>query len=120
MPLMVFALFHINSISNHGNILQPSGIINDYSLFYGSFFDSSETISVYNITCADHRKVPWGEVIAMSKRIAYDYPMETGLWYPDGTITTNRFHHEFNVILFHWLPAYLIDFILFICGQKRL
>lgn len=64
--------------------------------------------------------MPWGEVIELSKKVAYDYPMETGLWYPDGCITTNRLRHEINVILFHWLPAYLIDFILFICGQKRL
>lgn len=77
-------------------------------------------VPVYNITCADHRKMQWGEVIEMSKKIGYQYPMEAGLWYPDGCITTNRFHHSINVLLFHWLPAYLIDFMLFVLGQKRL
>ncbi|XP_030557717.1 putative fatty acyl-CoA reductase CG5065 isoform X5 [Drosophila novamexicana] len=76
-------------------------------------------VPVYNITCADHRKMQWGEVIEMSKKIGYQYPMEAGLWYPDGCITTNRFHHNINVLLFHWLPAYVIDFMLFILGQKR-
>lgn len=77
-------------------------------------------IPVYNITCADHRKMQWGEVIEMSKEIGYRYPMEAGLWYPDGCITTNKLHHNINVVLFHWLPAYFIDFILLILGQKRL
>ncbi|KAH8261118.1 hypothetical protein KR044_003608, partial [Drosophila immigrans] len=76
-------------------------------------------VPVYNITCADHRKMQWGEVIEMSKKIGYQYPMEAGLWYPDGCITTNKFHHNINVLLFHWLPAYVIDFMLFILGQKR-
>uniref|UniRef100_A0A1B0FKH3 Fatty acyl-CoA reductase n=1 Tax=Glossina morsitans morsitans TaxID=37546 RepID=A0A1B0FKH3_GLOMM len=79
----------------------------------------SKEIPVYNITCAEHRKVLWGEVIALSKKIGYQYPMETGLWYPDGCVTTNRLHHQINILLFHWLPAYVIDFILFLCGQKR-
>ncbi|XP_073847276.1 putative fatty acyl-CoA reductase CG5065 isoform X4 [Musca autumnalis] len=78
-----------------------------------------QEIPVYNITCAERRKVPWGEVIDLSKKIGYQYPMETGLWYPDGTITTSRFLHQINVLLFHWLPAYFIDFLLFLLGQKR-
>ena len=84
-----------------------------------NFFSPAE-VPVYNISCAERRKVPWGEVIELSKKIGYQYPMETGLWYPDGCITTNRLHHQINVILFHWLPAYFIDFILFLLGQKRL
>ncbi|XP_068147838.1 fatty acyl-CoA reductase 1 [Drosophila tropicalis] len=76
-------------------------------------------VPVYNITIAEHRKMQWGEVIELSKKIGYQYPMEAGLWYPDGCITTNKLHHNINVILFHWLPAYVIDFILFLLGQKR-
>ncbi|ALC42317.1 CG30427 [Drosophila busckii] len=78
-----------------------------------------EEVPVYNITCADHRKMQWGEVIEMSKKIGYQYPMSAGLWYPDGCITTNKVHHSINVVLFHWLPAYLIDFLLLVLGQKR-
>lgn len=37
------------------------------------------------------------------------YPMEAGLWYPGGDITTNELVHKINVALFHWGPAYLID-----------
>ncbi|XP_054088721.1 putative fatty acyl-CoA reductase CG5065 isoform X3 [Zeugodacus cucurbitae] len=77
------------------------------------------SVPIYNITAAEHRKMQWGEAIEMGKKIGYEYPMELCLWYPDGCITTNRLHHQINVLLFHWLPAYFIDFILFLLGQKR-
>ena len=53
-----------------------------------------DQVPVYNITCAEHRKKKWGEVIKASKKIGYEYPLEMGLWYPDGTITTNRLYHK--------------------------
>lgn len=41
-------------------------------------------------------------------------------WYPGGDITTSKLVHKTNVALFHWGPAYLIDFLMFCFGQKRL
>lgn len=61
-----------------------------------------------------------GTVIEMSKKINKEYPFNAGLWYPNPTITTNKLYHQINVLLFHWLPAYLLDFLMLILGQKRL
>lgn len=82
--------------------------------------EKSKDVPVYNLTCSDNKKMTWGEVINNGKRIAYEYPYEAGVWYPDGTITTNKLEHLFKVVFFHWLPAYLIDFLMLIFGQKRL
>ncbi|XP_062132541.1 putative fatty acyl-CoA reductase CG5065 isoform X2 [Drosophila sulfurigaster albostrigata] len=76
-------------------------------------------VPVYNITNADHRKMTMGTVVEMSKRINKQVPFNAGLWYPDPCVTTNKFYHNFNVMMFHWLPAYLLDFLLLILGQKR-
>ncbi|XP_055837530.1 putative fatty acyl-CoA reductase CG5065 isoform X2 [Episyrphus balteatus] len=78
-----------------------------------------DSIPIYNMTNADHRKVPWGHVIETSQNIGYQYPLNMGLWYPDPCITTNQLYHKINTILFHWLPAIFIDFLLLIFGQKR-
>lgn len=66
------------------------------------------------------KKVSWSEVLEKGKEICYQYPFEAGAWYPDGNITTNKLVHLLNVIFFHWLPAYFIDFIMLCIGQKRL
>lgn len=65
-------------------------------------------------------KISWGEVLSLGKELGYTYPFEAGLWYPNGTITTNRYVHATKVFFYHWVPAYLIDFLMFCCGQKRL
>ncbi|XP_034478610.1 putative fatty acyl-CoA reductase CG5065 isoform X3 [Drosophila innubila] len=78
-----------------------------------------DNVPVYNITNADHRKMTMGTVVEMSKRINRQVPFNAGLWYPDPCVTTNKLYHNFNVAMFHWLPAYLLDFLMLILGQKR-
>lgn len=82
--------------------------------------EKAKEVRVYNLTCSDKKKMTWGEVINSGKRICYEYPFEAGVWYPNGTITTNKLEHLLKIVLFHWLPAYLIDFLMLIMGQKRL
>lgn len=77
-------------------------------------------IPVYNITNSESRKQTLGKVVEISKSLSKEYPLNAGLWYPDPCVTTSKLYHKFNVIMFHWLPAYFIDFLLLIFGQKRL
>uniref|UniRef100_A0A336KQE3 Fatty acyl-CoA reductase n=1 Tax=Culicoides sonorensis TaxID=179676 RepID=A0A336KQE3_CULSO len=86
------------------------------SLFGGT---KAKDIPVYNITCPETKRTSWGTVLNMGKQISREYPFEAGVWYPDGDITTSRLVYTFNSIFFHWLPAYFIDFLMFIFGQKR-
>lgn len=72
------------------------------------------------MTCSDNKKVTWREVLDNGKQIAFQYPFEAGVWYPGGDMTTNRLLHNFRLALFHWLPAYFIDFLMLCFGQKRL
>lgn len=68
----------------------------------------------------DGTKISWGEVLNLGKQLGYEYPFEAGLWYPNGAITTNRYVHATRVFFYHWVPAYLIDFLMLCFGQKRL
>ncbi|XP_055687202.1 putative fatty acyl-CoA reductase CG5065 [Lutzomyia longipalpis] len=79
----------------------------------------SKDVPVYNITCSEGKKLTWGEVLEKGKEVAYEYPFEAGVWYPNGTITTNKIVHTLSIIFFHWLPAYFIDFLMLLLGQKR-
>ncbi|XP_062545047.1 putative fatty acyl-CoA reductase CG5065 isoform X2 [Armigeres subalbatus] len=85
----------------------------------GQMKEMPPEIPVYNVTCRETKRTTWKEVLEMGKATAYEYPFEAGVWYPDGGITTNKLYHTFCVIFFHWLPAYLIDFLMFCFGQKR-
>lgn len=75
---------------------------------------------VFNVTCHPESKRPWGYVLEQGRVMNKEFPYEVGLWYPGGDITTNAFVHNINVALFHWGPAYVIDGLMFLFGQKRL
>ncbi|CAH0382773.1 unnamed protein product [Bemisia tabaci] len=76
-------------------------------------------IPVYNLTQHNAKPITWGQVLENGKKIAYENPFEMMLWYPDGNIRTNKFIHNLCLFFFHWLPAYFIDFMMLIFGQKR-
>lgn len=77
-------------------------------------------IPVYNLTVDDAKKRTWKWIMDVGRDLGLKYPFEVGLWYPDGNMTSSKFYHTFCSIMFMWLPAYLIDFLLLIFGQRRL
>lgn len=40
------------------------------------------------------------------------------LWYPGGGFTSSKILHWFTVLLLHLIPAYLLDTLLIITGNK--
>lgn len=75
---------------------------------------------VYNLTTTETEPILWHEVIDIGKDVIEEYPFETVLWYPGGGMTPNKYIYTICTVLFHWIPAYFIDFLLMIFGQKPL
>lgn len=46
------------------------------------------------------------------------HPFAEVTWYPDGTVTSSRTFNTINRILLHWLPAYIIDGLVWMSGGK--
>ncbi|CAH2103872.1 unnamed protein product [Euphydryas editha] len=85
----------------------------------GSKTEKPEVIPIYNVNIGHQKPTSWGDVLVVAKEYARKYPLAWPLWYPNGDITTNYLAHEFRRIFYHMVPAYFIDFILFLLGQKR-
>lgn len=62
----------------------------------------------------------WQQVVDLGKKIIAECPFETMLWYPGGGVYRNEYVHNFRALIFHWIPAYLIDFLLLLLGRKQL
>ncbi|CAH1715027.1 putative fatty acyl-CoA reductase CG5065 [Aphis gossypii] len=76
-------------------------------------------VPVYNLTQHNLNPITWETVMTKGREETMKNPFELMLWYPTGSLTSNRFLHTYKVICYHWIPAYLIDGILFLLGQKR-
>ncbi|XP_065213224.1 putative fatty acyl-CoA reductase CG5065 isoform X2 [Planococcus citri] len=76
-------------------------------------------ISVYHITQSSHEDMKWFDLIRQLEKSFEKYPYSSILWYPffaykgDDVIT-----YTIKCIFLHYLPAYIIDFILMLVGQK--
>lgn len=79
-----------------------------------------KNIPVYNVTQSRVIPITWAQVLEKGKKIAYKYPFEGAIWFPDGDIRSSKFIHNLFVLFFHILPAYFIDFLMVIFRQKRL
>lgn len=73
-----------------------------------------------NIADCMEKPITWGDTIRMSKEIIWKYPLSQMLWFPSGSIKRNYYHHLICSILFHYLPAYFVDFLMIIFRQKPL
>lgn len=79
---------------------------------------SNNEVFYCNITESGSHPITWGEAIEKGRKVFYEYPLTYALWFPDGSIKSNYYYHMFCVIFFHYLPAYVIDFLLVLFRQK--
>uniref|UniRef100_A0A0A9YAJ6 Fatty acyl-CoA reductase n=1 Tax=Lygus hesperus TaxID=30085 RepID=A0A0A9YAJ6_LYGHE len=83
-----------------------------------AFERNNEVTPVYNVSSGDFFPITYGTIFEKGMEAFFKYPCNPGLWYPDGSMTTNKFLHNTKVFLFQIIPALIIDLLLFICGQK--
>lgn len=86
----------------------------------GSKNEKPKMIPVYNVNIGHQKPTTWGDVLNIGKLYGRKRPLAWPLWYPNGDITTNPVLHEVRRVFYHLVPAYVIDFILFLVGQKRI
>ncbi|CAH1394511.1 unnamed protein product [Nezara viridula] len=96
-----------------------NGIMVAIPKFVTNSSERPKDIPVVNLTQSDTYVVTWGDMLEKGKEIAFQYPFETMLWYPNGRPYKVKLFHDISIVLFHWIPAYVIDFLLLIFGQKR-
>lgn len=73
-----------------------------------------------NISSDYVNPIAWGKSVQVCWEKVIQNPLCFSLWYPDGSIKSNYVHHMICAILFHYLPAYLIDFLLVVFRREPL
>lgn len=82
--------------------------------------EKSREIPVYNITIHQTNRMTYSDLFDVVASMIHVTPFSFSLWYPNCTMTMNKYYFMLNVLLFQWFPAYFIDFLLMILRQKRL
>lgn len=88
-------------------------------LFYLLFFFLSSRNRdydrrIYHLVSSAEIKVSWEQLIDCGRWIICNrLPLNGVLWYPGGSMKSSRLHHNICCILYHWIPAILLDCLLF-------
>ncbi|XP_065208694.1 putative fatty acyl-CoA reductase CG5065 [Planococcus citri] len=77
-------------------------------------------ISVYNIPQNFFNDLTWRDILHHYMGALEKYPVNVALWYPNtNPDTKSMFVYTIKCIFLHYLPAYVIDFILLLLRQKQ-
>ncbi|EGI71150.1 Putative fatty acyl-CoA reductase [Acromyrmex echinatior] len=71
-----------------------------------------------NATANQENPISWGDALELGKKHVFDNPFSQPLWYPGGRMTSSKVLHWLAVIFFQTIPAYLLDSLLIVTGNK--
>lgn len=83
------------------------------------FICSDQERRIIHLTSSAEVKVSWQQIIEIGLWVVENkIPLNWVMWYPGGSMKSTRLHHKLCTIFYHWLPAILIDILLFCIGQQ--
>ncbi|CAF4887644.1 unnamed protein product [Pieris macdunnoughi] len=87
-------------------------------LAYLTALDRPKEVRVCNVTQSGVNPITWGQALDLGRIHVHEFPFSLCLWYPGGSAKSSRAHHTAALLLTHMLPAYLVDLLMFLMGQK--
>ncbi|XP_068212189.1 putative fatty acyl-CoA reductase CG5065 [Palaemon carinicauda] len=85
---------------------------------YHTATQSQGGIRVYNCVSGMERPVRWDEINQHGLCALRRNAMNDVVWYPDLQFTQHKTLNTIAVLLQHWLPAYLMDFVARLAGKR--
>ena len=85
------------------------------------YFDSNyrpNDIVIYHCTSGNDNPITWGKFRKETFRVAQDNPVFDVLWYPSVSPKTHGMLHKIDVVLYHTIPAIVLDSILWLTGRR--
>jgi fatty acyl-CoA reductase len=81
---------------------------------------ATKDVRVFHVTANNDNTISWGSALDIGRKHFYDNPFSVCLWYPRGGFKSNYFYHMLAVFFLHVIPAYLVDFLMVMTGNKPL
>lgn len=82
--------------------------------------EGERNIPIYNCTSGSLNPVTWGDIENLCLPLLIKYPSETVFRYPGGGFKNYWLVNQLCVLFDHYLPAYLLDGVLFVTGKPRI
>ncbi|XP_047038839.1 fatty acyl-CoA reductase 1 [Helicoverpa zea] len=106
--------------NSYADYLPVDVFINGIMIVAWNYLQNGDTkCNIINFTSSAEIKVTWSEMIDAGREIIMNrVPLNGVVWYPGGSMKHSRLYHNICLVLFHWVPAVLVDILLFCLGYK--
>lgn len=75
-------------------------------------------VKVFTYSTGQHNPIKWGQIRDYISDLRMAIAVSGMLWYPNVMYITSKTAYHIATFLFHYIPAYIIDFLTFIVGKK--
>ncbi|XP_045457913.1 putative fatty acyl-CoA reductase CG5065 [Melitaea cinxia] len=87
-------------------------------LSYLTALEKPKDIRICNVTQSGHNGITWGQALDLGRIHVQEFPFSVCLWYPGGSPKNSKVQHLIAAFFTHILPAYFVDFLMFLMGKK--
>ncbi|KAG7295462.1 hypothetical protein JYU34_021651 [Plutella xylostella] len=105
--------------TGHADFIPADCVVNALMLATWDYLRNGCRHKVLNLTTSAELTYSWKELLDIGREVMETrVPLDWVAWYPGGSMTRHRWLHRSRTLLFHWLPAIIVDSILFCLGVK--
>lgn len=76
-------------------------------------------ISIYNYESSKDKPLTWNDYRNLTRKYGLSLPLVTAMWYYSLQLVKDLRQYQLLVLFLHYIPALLVDAVLFIFGKRR-
>ncbi|XP_050502641.1 putative fatty acyl-CoA reductase CG5065 [Diabrotica virgifera virgifera] len=78
----------------------------------------NKDITIYNCVTGMRKPIKWKEFVDCCFKYSRKHPVLDVSFYPQGSLTSYRLVNSVRQLIWHWIPAYIIDSFVWLSGGK--
>jgi len=78
----------------------------------------NKDLSIYHASKSDMIVIKQSQLLELGRKLYWDVPFVRKIWFPGNSMTKCWHYYFINVLLFHLIPAIVLDLLLRIAGHK--
>lgn len=78
----------------------------------------SAEVAIFHATSSTYNPFRWNAVVERTNELLHSYPLKSAVWYPHLKFMSSLLMFKISAILFHFIPAYILDFVTKIAGGR--
>uniref|UniRef100_A0A0A9Y316 Fatty acyl-CoA reductase n=1 Tax=Lygus hesperus TaxID=30085 RepID=A0A0A9Y316_LYGHE len=73
---------------------------------------------IFHLTSSTSNPFQWSQLTSRMDELFHTYPLKGAVWYPALKLHSTLFMFKLSALIFHWIPAYILDTVTRVSGGR--